>query len=38
MCGGEVRIPHPAKFSVDDRYQNYRIKLMRMQKEEEKEL
>jgi H/ACA ribonucleoprotein complex subunit 3 len=24
-CGGEVRIPHPAKFSIDDRYVKYRI-------------
>jgi H/ACA ribonucleoprotein complex subunit 3 len=39
VCGGEVRIPHPAKFSIDDRYQNYRLRLMRLQKkvEEEKE-
>ena len=23
-CGGHVRIPHPAKFSPDDRYSKYR--------------
>ncbi|MFQ5762650.1 MAG: RNA-protein complex protein Nop10 [Candidatus Bathyarchaeia archaeon] len=26
-CGGEVRVPHPAKFSPDDRYASYRIAL-----------
>ena len=24
VCGGEVRIPHPAKFSPEDRYAKYR--------------
>ncbi len=23
-CGGNLRIPHPAKFSPDDRYAKYR--------------
>ncbi|UCG45974.1 MAG: RNA-protein complex protein Nop10 [Candidatus Bathyarchaeota archaeon] len=23
-CGGDVRIPHPPKFSPDDRYERYR--------------
>jgi len=23
-CGGEVHIPHPAKFSPDDKYAKYR--------------
>ena len=23
-CGGKVRIPHPAKFSLDDKYLKYR--------------
>ncbi|MCK5592988.1 RNA-protein complex protein Nop10, partial [Candidatus Bathyarchaeota archaeon] len=23
-CGGTVRIPHPARFSPDDRYAKYR--------------
>jgi len=31
-CGGNVRIPHPAKFSPDDKYAKYR----RMLKEETK--
>ena len=26
-CGGSVRIPHPAKFSPDDRYARYRRRL-----------
>ncbi len=28
-CGGNVRIPHPAKFSPDDKYIKYRIALKR---------
>jgi len=24
VCGGEVRIPHPAKFSPEDKYAKYR--------------
>jgi H/ACA ribonucleoprotein complex subunit 3 len=27
-CGGNVRVPHPAKFSPDDKYLKYRM-LMR---------
>lgn len=30
VCGGPVRIPHPAKFSMDDRYIKYRLKMRRM--------
>jgi H/ACA ribonucleoprotein complex subunit 3 len=30
VCGGPVRIPHPAKFSMDDRYRKYRLKMRRM--------
>jgi len=26
-CGGELRIPHPAKFSIDDKYAEYRVKM-----------
>lgn len=26
-CGGKVRIPHPAKFSPEDKYARYRIAL-----------
>ncbi|MCD6480143.1 RNA-protein complex protein Nop10 [Candidatus Bathyarchaeota archaeon] len=29
LCGGHVRIPHPAKFSPDDRYQRYRLEMRR---------
>jgi H/ACA ribonucleoprotein complex subunit 3 len=24
-CGGKVRVPHPAKFSPDDKYIKYRM-------------
>jgi len=30
VCGGAVRIPHPAKFSMDDRYQRYKLRMRRM--------
>ncbi len=26
-CGGEVKIPHPAKFSPNDKYIEYRVAL-----------
>lgn len=26
-CGGKVHIPHPAKFSPQDKYAKYRMKL-----------
>lgn len=26
-CGGKVQVPHPAKFSPNDKYAKYRIKL-----------
>jgi H/ACA ribonucleoprotein complex subunit 3 len=26
-CGGSVRVPHPAKFSPDDRYLKYRLRM-----------
>jgi len=26
-CGGNVRIPHPAKFSPDDKYLKYRMAM-----------
>jgi H/ACA ribonucleoprotein complex subunit 3 len=26
-CGGNVRIPHPPKFSPDDKYLKYRISV-----------
>ncbi|UCH37991.1 MAG: RNA-protein complex protein Nop10 [Candidatus Bathyarchaeota archaeon] len=25
-CGGKLRIPHPAKFSLDDKYLKYRTR------------
>jgi H/ACA ribonucleoprotein complex subunit 3 len=28
-CGGKVRIPHPPKFSPDDKYLKYRMALKR---------
>lgn len=34
-CGGSVKIPHPAKFSLDDRYRKYRLKMRRMAREKE---
>ena len=32
-CGGGVKIPHPSKFSMDDRYQHLKIRMLRMSKE-----
>ncbi len=29
-CGGELRVPHPAKFSMDDRFRQYRLIMKRM--------
>ncbi len=29
LCGGEVRAPHPAKFSLDDKYLFYRVRAIR---------
>ncbi|MFQ6077062.1 MAG: RNA-protein complex protein Nop10 [Candidatus Bathyarchaeia archaeon] len=28
-CGGEVQVPHPARFSIDDKYARYRRMLRR---------
>ncbi|MCL2172060.1 MAG: RNA-protein complex protein Nop10 [Nitrososphaerota archaeon] len=28
-CGGTVKIPHPAKFSPDDKYMKYRLAMKR---------
>lgn len=36
-CGGLVKTPHPAKFSMDDRYQSYRLRMLRMAKEKQVE-
>jgi H/ACA ribonucleoprotein complex subunit 3 len=32
-CGGPVKIPHPAKFSLDDRYSKYKIRMKRISEE-----
>lgn len=29
-CGGRVRVPHPAKFSPNDRYAKYRRAMRRL--------
>ncbi|MCW4051561.1 MAG: RNA-protein complex protein Nop10 [Candidatus Bathyarchaeota archaeon] len=29
-CGGVAKSPHPAKFSMDDRYRKYRLLMRRM--------
>ena len=29
-CGGAAESPHPAKFSMDDKYRRYRILMKRM--------
>jgi H/ACA ribonucleoprotein complex subunit 3 len=36
-CGGAVKLPHPAKFSLDDKYRKYRLKMRRMGREKEEE-
>ena len=36
ICGGKVHIPHPAKFSPDDKYQKYRIAMKKQQEKENK--
>jgi H/ACA ribonucleoprotein complex subunit 3 len=33
-CGGIVHIPHPAKFSPEDKYLKYRLALKKKQEEE----
>jgi H/ACA ribonucleoprotein complex subunit 3 len=35
-CGGILKIPHPAKFSLDDRYREYKVRMKRMIKENQK--
>ena len=35
-CGGNVKIPHPAKFSPDDKYVKYKRMLLREAEEDEK--
>lgn len=31
-CGGPVRLPHPPKFSLDDKYAKYRRLMKKMSK------
>jgi H/ACA ribonucleoprotein complex subunit 3 len=33
-CGGTVKMPHPAKFSMDDPYRRYRLRMRRLAKKE----
>ncbi|NLE03599.1 MAG: RNA-protein complex protein Nop10 [Crenarchaeota archaeon] len=34
-CGGAVHIPHPAKFSPDDKYLKYRLALKKANQEQQ---
>jgi H/ACA ribonucleoprotein complex subunit 3 len=34
-CGGSVKSPHPAKFSMDDKYRKYRLIMKRMSTQSE---
>ncbi|MCS7097457.1 MAG: RNA-protein complex protein Nop10 [Candidatus Methanomethyliaceae archaeon] len=34
-CGGALRSPHPARFSPDDKYSKYRLKLILSEKTQE---
>ncbi|TRO53916.1 RNA-protein complex protein Nop10 [Candidatus Bathyarchaeota archaeon] len=33
FCGGEAVSPHPAKFSLDDKYRKYKLLMRRMAQE-----
>ncbi|HDJ04400.1 RNA-protein complex protein Nop10 [Candidatus Bathyarchaeota archaeon] len=33
-CGGKLRIPHPAKFSPDDKYAKYRVAMRNIEAKE----
>ena len=35
-CGGPVKMPHPSKFSMDDRFREYRLRMRRMAKAEDR--
>lgn len=37
-CGGVVHIPHPAKFSPDDKYLKYRMALKRESQQNERDV
>ncbi len=34
-CGGEAISPHPAKFSMDDKYRKYKILMKRLAEKNE---
>lgn len=34
-CGGRVRIPHPPKFSPDDKYLKYRVAVGKQEQQTE---
>ncbi len=34
-CGAPVKIPHPAKFSMEDKYRRYRLVLKRASEKRE---
>ncbi|MBD3171153.1 MAG: RNA-protein complex protein Nop10 [archaeon] len=34
-CGGKAASPHPAKFSMDDKYRKYKILMKRIAEKEE---
>jgi len=31
VCGSEVRVPHPPRFSPEDRYVRYRLAMKKLQ-------
>ncbi|RJS84593.1 RNA-protein complex protein Nop10 [Candidatus Bathyarchaeota archaeon] len=33
-CGGPLKVPHPAKFSPDDKYARYRVTLKHVEVKE----
>ncbi|MBS7619140.1 RNA-protein complex protein Nop10 [Candidatus Bathyarchaeota archaeon] len=37
ICDGPVKIPHPAKFSLDDKYGKYKLLMRRVLKKDEEE-
>ena len=37
-CGGPVMIPHPPKFSLDDKYRKYRLKMRRVAREKDESI
>jgi len=37
-CGGQVKVPHPAKFSPDDKYLKYRMALKRESQQSERDV